>query len=121
MQAPHIYQLPRQVTYIAEALQKKDSEAYLVGGILRDSILKITNPDIDISVVGNTIDVANTIAKIINGKCFELDSLRGTYRVISSDPKPKTQIDVATVQNDIHNDLSKRDFTVNTLALVKRA
>ena len=121
MQAPYIYQLPKQITYIAEALQKKDSEAYLVGGILRDSILKLTNPDIDIAVVGSAFDVANTIAKIINGKCFELDSLRSTYRVTASDSEPKTQIDVATVQNDIHNDLSKRDFTVNTLALDLKA
>ena len=116
-QVPHNYSLPQQIVFIANALKQTNSTAYLVGGILRDSILNINNPDIDIAVVGSAMNVGNAIAKIMNGKCFELDSLRGTYRVISSDPKTKTQIDIATIQSEIHNDLSERDFTINTLAL----
>ena len=121
IQAPNKHSLPKQVALIAQALKKTDSTAYLVGGILRDSILKIKNPDIDIAVVGNAMNVGNAIANIINGKCFELDSLRGTYRVISSDFKTTTQIDVSTVQTGIHSDLAKRDFTINTLALDLKA
>ena len=121
IQTSNKYSLPKQVALIAQALKKTDSTAYLVGGILRDSILKIKNPDIDIAVVGNAMNVGNAIANIMNGKCFELDSLRGTYRVISSDFKTTTQIDVATVQNGIHSDLAKRDFTINTLALDLKA
>ncbi|MFL2776846.1 MAG: hypothetical protein ACJ0BC_01960, partial [Dehalococcoidia bacterium] len=117
IQVPDNYSLPQEIIFIAEALNESNSTAYLVGGILRDSILKITNPDIDIAVVGNAMNAGNAIAEIIKGKCFELDSLRGTYRVISFDSENKTQIDIATVQTEIHEDLSARDFTVNTLAL----
>ena len=117
IQVPDNYSLPQEIIFIAEALKETGSTAYLVGGILRDSILKITNPDIDIAVVGNAMNAGNAIAEIIKGKCFELDSLRGTYRVISFDSENKIQIDIATVQNEIHEDLSARDFTVNTLAL----
>ncbi len=111
------YSLPKQIVFISKALKHTNSTAYLVGGILRDSILKIRNPDIDIAVVGNAKKVANSIATIMDGKCFELDSLRGIYRVISSNPRNKTQIDIATIQDGIHHDVSKRDFTINSLAL----
>ena len=116
-QEPQNYSLPKRIEFIAKALTQTNSTAYLVGGILRDSILKISNPDIDIAVVGNARKVGNVIATITGGKCFELDSLRGIYRVIPSNPKNKTQIDIATVQEGIHCDISKRDFTINTLAL----
>ena len=116
-QASQNYSLPKQVAFIAKAISQTNATAYLVGGILRDSILKVPNPDIDIAVVGNARNVGNEIANTTNGKCFELDSLRGIYRVISSDSNGKTQIDIATIQDEIHNDLSKRDFTINTLAL----
>ena len=117
VQVPDNYSLPQEIIFIAEALKETDSTAYLVGGILRDSILKITNPDIDIAVVGDAKKVGNSIATIMDGKCFELDSLRGIYRVISSNPRNKTQIDIATIQDGIHHDVSKRDFTINSLAL----
>ena len=116
-QEPQNYSLPKRIEFIAKALNQTNSTAYLVGGILRDSILKISNPDIDIAVVGDANRVGNAIATIIDGKCFALDSSRGIYRVISSDPKGKTQIDIATVQDEIHSDIAKRDFTMNTLAL----
>ena len=75
IQVPDNYSLPQEIIFIAEALNESNSTAYLVGGILRDSILKITNPDIDIAVVGNAMNAGNAIAEIIKGKCFELDSL----------------------------------------------
>jgi len=116
-QASQEYVLPNDIAFIATALKQMDSTTYLVGGVLRDSILKISNPDIDIAVIGNARKTGEAIAKITNGKCFELDSSRGIYRVISSNPSSKTQIDIATVQDGIHRDISKRDFTINTLAL----
>jgi len=111
------YSLPKGIIYIAKAVKKTNSTAYLVGGVLRDSILKISNPDIDIAVVGDARKVGNAIAKTMDGKCFALDSLRGIYRVISSNPKNEIQIDIATVLDGINHDISKRDFTINSLAL----
>ena len=116
-QARQNYALPNQVAVVVKALKQTNATVYLVGGILRDSLLKAPNPDIDIAVVGNAQDVGNIIADTNNGKCFELDSLRGIYRVVSPGAEYKTQIDIATIQDEIHSDISNRDFTINTLAL----
>ena len=116
-QARQNYALPNQIAVVVKALKQTNATVYLVGGILRDSLLKAPNPDIDIAVVGNAQDVGNIIADTNNGKCFELDSLRGIYRVVSPGAEYKTQIDIATIQDEIHSDISNRDFTINTLAL----
>ena len=77
IQVQHNYSLPQEIVFIAEALKETDSTVYLVGGVLRDALLKITNPDIDIAVVGNAIKVGNTIAKIKpNIRAFQIRLIR---------------------------------------------
>ena len=50
--------LPPTVKYIAESTNLADMDMFLVGGVLRDSILGTTNPDIDIAVIGSSLDMA---------------------------------------------------------------
>ncbi|MDC0035538.1 HD domain-containing protein [Chloroflexi bacterium] len=109
--------LPSQVKYIAESAYQIDMDAFLVGGVLRDSILGTTNPDIDITVIGSATDMGKKIAQTMNLRWFPLDTKRDICRVVSSDSRSKIQIDIASVQNGISFDVSKRDFTINTLAL----
>ena len=44
-------------------------KAWVVGGFVRDSILKHENKDIDIVVVGNGVDFAQAVAKNFNNDC----------------------------------------------------
>ena len=109
--------LPPTVKYIAESTNLADMDMFLVGGVLRDSILGTTNPDIDIAVIGSSLDMAKKVAQTTNSKWFPLDMERDIYRVVSGNYKSNIQIDIASVQNNISIDVSRRDFTINTLAL----
>jgi poly(A) polymerase len=111
------YRLPSQVNHIAEAMNQIPVKSYLVGGVLRDSILGANNPDIDIAVVGSALSVARKAATIMNGRWFQLDNSRDISRVISSVSGIDIQIDIASAKNGISHDISKRDFTINALAL----
>ena len=111
------YRLPSQVSHIAEAISKIPVKSYLVGGVLRDSILGTTNPDVDIAVVASAMDVAKKVANIMNGKSFQLDKSRNICRVLANVLGNEIQIDIASAQNGISSDIAKRDFTINSLAL----
>jgi poly(A) polymerase len=111
------YRLPSQVSHIAEAISQIPVKSYLVGGVLRDSILGTTNPDVAIVVVASALDVAKKVASIMNGKSFQLDTSRDICRVLANVLGNEIQIDIASAQNGISSDIAKRDFTINSLAL----
>ncbi|SVD66195.1 uncharacterized protein METZ01_LOCUS419049, partial [marine metagenome] len=111
------YRLPSQVSHIAEAISQIPVKSYLVGGVLRDSILGTPNPDVDIAVVASAMDVAKKVANIMNGKSFQLDKSRNICRVLANVLGNEIQIDIASAQNGISSDIAKRDFTINSLAL----
>ena len=111
------YRLPSQVSHLTEAISQIPVKSYLVGGVLRDSILGTTNPDVDIVVVASALDVAKKIANLMNGKSFQLDTSRDICRVLANVSGNEIQIDIASAQNGISSDIAKRDFTINSLAL----
>ena len=103
--------LPPTVKYIAESTNLADMDMFLVGGVLRDSILGTTNPDIDIAVIGSSLEMAKKIAQTTNSKWFPLDMERDIYRVVSGNYKNNIQIDIASGQNDISIDVSALAWT----------
>jgi tRNA nucleotidyltransferase (CCA-adding enzyme) len=101
---------------------------YLVGGIVRDALLKIPNFDIDIVVEGDGIESGRELAKRFKCK-FESHQKFGTSVIILEGGQ---HIDVASARveyykspaalptvesGNIRQDLSRRDFTINTMAL----
>ncbi len=100
-------------------LQTK-SPIYLVGGSLRDALLRRPTTDLDLAVLGSAETLARKLARAIRGTFVVLDERLHVYRVVlpqNSEHKPWTQIDIAQVQGkDIHADLSRRDFTINSMA-----
>ncbi len=101
---------------------------YLVGGIVRDALLKIPNFDIDIVVEGDGIKFGKELSSKF--KCrLECHQKFGTAVLILSDGQ---HIDIATARveyykspaalpsvesGNIKQDLSRRDFTINTMAI----
>lgn len=103
--------------------------AYLVGGFVRDLILGKKNLDLDIVVEGDGIrfaeDFANTLkAKLIRHRRF------GTATVIL--PYSNSKVDIASTRKEFYpqaahlplvekgtlkDDLSRRDFTINAMAI----
>ena len=56
--------LPRSVSTIKRALEVTKNNGYLVGGVVRDSLLGINTSDIDVAVEGNAIKIGKEIATL---------------------------------------------------------
>ena len=102
--------------------------AYLVGGFVRDLLLRIENYDIDIVVEGDGIRFAEALAGLVSAK-IRTHKEFGTAKVIYPDG---FSVDIATARLEYYKapaalpivehsslklDLYRRDFTINTLAI----
>jgi putative nucleotidyltransferase with HDIG domain len=113
---------------IANLALKNNYDVYVVGGYVRNLLLGIPIIDIDILVVGDAIEFANLCAKSFNTKLAAIYNRFGTallnlgeYKIefasarkesySSESRKPKVTL------SDLQNDLSRRDFTINALAV----
>ncbi len=94
-------------------------EAYLVGGSLRDLLLGQRPQDLDLAVRGDPEPVARALAGDLKGRCIPLNLEKGVKRVIlRKKPYSRCIIDIAPLHGeDIADDLARRDFTINALAL----
>jgi putative nucleotidyltransferase with HDIG domain len=91
------------------------TEAWIVGGALRDELLERPVRDVDIAVKGDPTRAARALAAELNGPVFRLSEAFGAWRVI--DRAGERVYDFAPLQGDsIEEDLAKRDFTVNAMA-----
>ena len=115
---------------LKESVAEINLKSYLVGGFVRDLLIERPNKkDIDIVVVGSGIELANKVKeKLKNSSKIQIFKSYGTamlkwkgltiefvgsrkesYSSNSRNPK----ISFGT----LHEDLQRRDFTINTLAI----
>ena len=102
-------------------------EVYLVGGFVRDLILNRRNKDIDVMVVGNGIDFAKLISNKLNKKLqifknFGIAMLKTENYDIEfvgarKESYSKDSRNPVVEQGTLVEDLSRRDFTINSLAI----
>jgi poly(A) polymerase len=110
------------------AIQKK--QGYIVGGFIRDWLLKRETNDIDIAVSGDARTIAQEVAEEIGGKFVLLDDINNIARVVviedsqsrrtSQNPESRDaewHFDFSSFTGDIESDLARRDFTINAMAL----
>jgi poly(A) polymerase len=91
------------------------TEAWIVGGALRDELLGRPVTDVDIAVPGDAKAPARALAAEARAPVFPLSEAFGAWRVIDRDAG--RVYDVATLQGPtIEADLALRDFTVNAMA-----
>ncbi len=91
------------------------SGSFLVGGFIRDLILRRLNKKIDVDIVvpKNALEIGKKIANKFNGKFIILDEVREVVRIIFK----HITIDIALqISPSIDNDLLKRDFSINAVA-----
>jgi len=98
---------------LADFLSKRNIQAYLVGGYVRDALLGRNTQDIDIAVSGDATAIAKDIAAHFDGKFVLLDDINKVARVVL----PELYLDFSTIENDIDDDLKRRDFTINAMAV----
>lgn len=117
-------ELPKDVKYIIGVLMENGYEAYAVGGCVRDSILKRVPGDWDITTSAlpmqvkalfrRTIDTGiqhGTVTVMLGKNGYEVT----TYRI---DGKYEDSRHPESVEftPDLHEDLKRRDFTINAMA-----
>ena len=100
-----------------------DQEIYLVGGAVRDMLLKRVSQDFDFALPSNGVSLARRVANGLKANFMVLDDERDTGRVIVAESDGmRTFLDFATFRgNNLEEDLRARDFTVNALAFDLRA
>lgn len=122
--------IPNYVINIAETLQANNLEAFLVGGSIRDVLLGKTPGDFDIATNATPEQISNIFPKSIpTGAQF------GTITVVIEDENgERFDVEVTTYRSEadyvggrwpakveftktIDEDLARRDFTINAIAL----
>lgn len=122
-------QIPKEIKFILEKLKKKGFQAHIVGGCVRDFLQGIEPKDWDITTNARP----EQIQKIFPNSFYENKFLTVTVKTASSDPKLK-EIEITTFRVEakytdkrhpdqvefaktIQEDLSRRDFTINAMAM----
>ncbi|MEW6679474.1 MAG: HD domain-containing protein [bacterium] len=96
---------------ISSIAKKRGSEFFLVGGFIRDRLLKRSSKDIDFSVSKDPIGFARDVSNVLKGAFVLLDKNCG--RVVLKD----LTLDFSRIEGDIERDIKRRDFTMNSLAM----
>lgn len=117
-------EIPVQAEKILDVLHGAGYEAFVVGGCVRDSVLGRTPGDWDITtsaspqeikgLFARTIDTGiahGTVTVMINGEGYEVT----TYRIDGVYEDSRHPKDV-TFTSSLHEDLRRRDFTINAMA-----
>jgi len=101
---------------ISSILTQCNCPAYVVGGFVRDWLLGRETADIDIAVSGDALNIAQKIARAIDGRYVLLDEAKGVARVVVADEQV-WYLDFSSFSNGIQNDLERRDFTIDAMAV----
>lgn len=108
----------KEIDEVIKLAKETNTDVYVVGGYLRDFLLKKKSLDIDLVVSEKSESFAKKLAKKINGKYFKLHDDLQTYRVAVFNNPDLQYIDISLMQGkNIKDDLSRRDFTINALAV----
>jgi len=122
-------EIPKEVKLVINRLKKNGFEAYIVGGCVRDFLREVEPEDWDITTNAKPKEVR----KIFSKSFYENKFLTVTVQTESKNPKLK-EIEVTTYRSEakytdkrhpdeikfaktIEEDLARRDFTVNAMAL----
>ncbi|MDD2688892.1 MAG: HD domain-containing protein [Candidatus Omnitrophica bacterium] len=100
--------------------KKRKRKLYLVGGFLRDILLRRSrdNPDLDFCLKTNAISFGRVLAKDTGSNFVVLDKEHGACRLIKKIDNRTYTLDFTDFRGaDLEEDLRHRDFTFNTIAL----
>ena len=120
-------ELQEIVTIAGKAAGQHHYKLYMVGGIVRDLLLGRPSPDLDLVVEGDAVEVARYFAEILHGKVtvhtrfrtatVKWDSMNVDFATARSETYARPGVLPTVKAGDIVTDLSRRDFTINSLAV----
>jgi len=121
-------ELKSLINKVRDTASRENLKAYLVGGFVRDLILGVKNLDLDVVVEGDGIKFAETLGRLLNAKVTAHKQF-GTATLFIS---PSLKIDFSTARSEFYpkpahlpvvtpgllkEDLYRRDFTINAMAV----
>ena len=128
--------LPKDVLDILEKAgalgRSRQTPVYVVGGFVRDLLLKTPNHDIDLVVEGDGIGFARAFAGVLGGRVRVHKKFLTSVVIFPGADGREERVDVATARleyyespaalptvehSSIKMDLYRRDFTINALAI----
>ncbi|KKQ06235.1 MAG: tRNA adenylyl-/cytidylyl-transferase, partial [Parcubacteria group bacterium GW2011_GWB1_36_5] len=129
-----ISKIPKEVSHVTDTLEKAGFEAYLVGGCVRDLIMDIEPKDWDITTNAKPEQIIGLFEKTVYENTFgtvgvviretlEGDVSHGTSTIEVTPYRIETKYtdfrhpDEVQFSDKIEDDLKRRDFTVNALAM----
>ncbi len=102
------------LTATAGLAARDGARVYLAGGTLRDLLIGLSPPDVDLAVDGDAMALGRRAAAALGGRFVPLKAELDSCRVVL----PGVQLDFTGLRGpDISADLVARDFSVNALAL----
>ncbi|MCC6801700.1 MAG: HD domain-containing protein [Anaerolineae bacterium] len=103
---------------LQELLAERAQPVYIVGGAVRDALLRRPVKDIDIAVPEGGIALARRIANGMGGAFYVLDAERDVARALIDTPDGRLAVDVSGFRGGtLDADLFDRDFTINAMAV----
>lgn len=102
------------VERLASFFSAQGTVAYASGGFLRDALLGRPVRDIDISIAGDPLALADGLAAETGGHWFPLDEERRLARVQL--PQTPLYVDLQPLRGEIEVDLRGRDYTIDAMA-----
>ena len=103
------------VRTVRDAAGDQVAATWVVGGAVRDAALDRAITDVDLTTKGRPEALARAVASAAGGPAFPLSEEFGAWRVITA---KGFVCDVSPLQGDsIEDDLAKRDFTANAMAV----
>jgi len=123
--------IPEIIHDLAQLADRNGYSIYVVGGYVRDRILGIDSKDIDFTVVGDAIAFAHLVAESKHSKAVIYERFRtalvpvGEYLLEfvgtrKEEYKEQSRKPIVT-EGTFEDDINRRDFTVNCLALSLQA
>ena len=93
-----------------------DTQAYIVGGFVRDIFMNKKSPDRDLIICNCDIEkFSKNLAEKLNAHYIELDPINKIYRLVLKDKI--NYIDITSpIENDFEKDIKRRDLTINAIA-----
>jgi len=122
-------EIPGEVKFLIERLEENGFEAYIVGGCVRDFLKRVEPEDWDIATNAKPVEIQKLFPKSFYSNQF----FTVTVQTGSQNPRLK-EIEITTYRKEvkytdkrhpdqisfaktIREDLGRRDFTVNTMAM----
>jgi len=121
--------IPKEVKSILQSLQERGFEAYIVGGCVRDFLLGRDPKDWDVTTNAKPEEIQKvfpdsfyenkflTVTVRTGGKKPELAEIEVTTYRFEAEYSDKRHPDEVKYAEKLEDDLSRRDFTVNAIAM----